>query len=387
MITMKMKQCLSFILLLCFLISCTNSETPEQIGEAKQTKSLNAPSLETQIGQMIMAGFRGFTLDEVSPSFLQQIEAGYLGGVILFDYDVVKKKAERNIQSPQQVQQLITDIKSKASTPLFVAVDQEGGRVNRLKTKYGFPASVSAKYLGILNNLDSTRHYAFKSAQNLKALGFNVNFAPVVDIDLNPDNPVIGQIERSFSSQTEAVIRHGTAYVQMQDSLGIISTLKHFPGHGSAASDSHKGVTDITNHWSREELLPFQAISAASPSVAIMTAHVMNHTIDSVYPATMSRQVIHDILREELNFSGLVFSDDLQMKAVNAMYPFETIILKAINAGVDVLVVGNNLEYDEQAPQKAVKIITRLVKEGKISRARIQTSYDRIMRYKKRMNQ
>jgi len=273
-----------------------------------------------------MVGFRGFELKEVGAPIIDQITSGHLGGVILFDYDVVKKKAARNIKSPDQVRQLITDLKDKAEIPLFVAVDQEGGKVNRLKTKYGFPATVSAKYLGDIDNIDSTKYYALKSAKNLKSLGFNVNFAPVVDVDLNPDNPVIGKIERSFSKKAEQVVKHGKAYVEMQDSMGIISTLKHFPGHGSAAADSHKGVTDITDYWKREEYL--------------------------------------------------------QMKAVNAIYPFETIVEKAIEAGVDILVIGNNLEYDELVAEKVIKIICKLVEEGTISRERIQASYDRIMRVK-----
>jgi len=378
---MQLGRYIFFGLLLFSLSACDKPSAPEQVKEEKE-KTIDR-ALEKQIGQMLMVGFRGFELKEVGAPILNQIESGYLGGVILFDYDVVKKKAERNIKSPDQVRQLITDIKSKAETPLFVAVDQEGGRVNRLKTKYGFPATVSAKYLGQLDNIDSTKYYALQSAKNLKSLGFNVNFAPVVDIDLNPNNPVIGKIERSFSANADMVIKHGKAYVEMQDAMGIISTLKHFPGHGSAAADSHKGVTDITAYWKREELSPFKAISEAKSSVAIMTAHVINKNIDSLYPATLSKKVITDILREELKFSGLVFSDDLQMKAVNAMYPFETIVQKAIEAGVDILVIGNNLEYDELVAEKAVKIIYKLVEDGTISRDRIQASYDRIMRVKR----
>lgn len=370
-----------FACLITFLSCGANDPTPKQTSVAVEVPN-EEKELKAQIGQMILAGFRGFTMDEVNPDFLDQVEAGIIGGIILFDYDVVKKKAERNIKSPDQVQQLISDMQAKAPSPLFVAVDQEGGRVNRLKTKYGFPASVSAEYLGNLNNLDSTRHYAEVSAKNLKQLGFNVNFAPVVDVDLNPDNPVIGGIERSYSADPDEVIKHAQVVVEAQNELGIISTLKHFPGHGSAASDSHEGVTDITNYWTRQELRPFKAISDVAPSVAIMTAHVVNHKLDSLYPATMSEVVIGDILRKELGFAGLVFSDDLQMGAVNDMYPFETILERAIMAGVDVLVMGNNLELEELGPQRAVNIIYQLVQEGKISRQRIQTSYDRILKYK-----
>ncbi len=375
---MKSLYNLAIMLLIFILCACNNS--PE-------TGAMEKPEidseLEKQIGQMIMAGFRGFTIDEINPAFIQQIREGHIGGIILFDYDVVKKKAERNIRSPEQVKQLITDLQEKAELPLFVAVDQEGGKVNRLKAAYGFPASVSAQYLGELDNLDSTRYYAQRTANTLTSLGFNVNFAPVADVNVNPASPAIGNIERSYSADPDVVIKHAAEVVNVQAEKGIISTLKHFPGHGSATADSHKGVTDITNYWSKEELKPFKVISQTAPSVAIMTAHVVNNKIDSLYPATMSEKVINDILRKDLGFSGLVFSDDLQMKAVNKMYPFETILERAILAGVDVLVMGNNLELEELAPQKAVKIIYTLVQEGKISRERIQQSYDRILSYKK----
>ncbi len=374
-----MKSYLIFSFLIC-LMACSNE--PQPVTVAVASTSNDEQHLKEQIGQMILAGFRGFSIDEVNPAFIKQIEQGYIGGIILFDYDVVKKKAERNIKSPEQVKNLITAMQSKAPKPMFIAVDQEGGRVNRLKTKYGFPASVSAEYLGKLDNLDSTRMYALQSAHNLKQLGFNVNFAPVVDVDLNPDNPVIGGIERSYSADPDQVIKHAKVVVEVQDSFGIISTLKHFPGHGSAAADSHKGVVDITNYWTEKELQPFKAISDVAPSVAIMTAHVVNHKLDAEYPATMSKLIIGNVLRGDLGFTGLVFSDDLQMGAVNDMYSFETILERAILAGVDVLVMGNNLELEELGPQRAVNIIYDLVQNGKISRERIQTSYDRIMKYK-----
>lgn len=360
------------------MLSCTPTEKP-----AADTNP-EVSELQQQIGQMVMAGFRGKKIDDIDPSFLQQIETGYIGGVIFFDRDVLKKTT-RNIESPAQVKQLIQDLQAKAKTPLFVAIDQEGGRVNRLKPIYGFPTSVSAQHLGSIDQLDSTRHYAIQTASTLNDLGFNVNFAPVVDVNVNPKSPAIGNIERSFSADPAEVIEHASLVAKVQDSFGIISTLKHFPGHGSATNDSHKGVTDITNTWSRAELQPFETVSKVAPSVAIMTAHVVNKNIDSLYPATMSKKIIGDILRKELNFSGLVFSDDLQMDAVNAMYDLETIIEQSIKAGVDVFVIGNNLKSEVQAPERVVQIIDKLVQEGKISKERIQASYDRIITYKKRM--
>jgi len=369
---MTTKQLFLFLFLIIPIIACkpTIEKTP-----------VKEPSLETMIGQMIMVGFRGMDTTTISDSFLAQIRKGYIGGLVLFDYDIGSKAFKRNIQSPTQVKQLIEELQKQAPTSLFMAVDQEGGKVNRLKTKYGFPKSVTAKYLGTLNNLDTTAYYAIQNAQTLKELGFNVNFAPVVDMDLNPANPVIGKYERSYADSAAIVIKHATAWIKAQRAQGILSTLKHFPGHGSSDADSHEGVTDITNYWQALELSPFKALSK-EPQVAIMTAHVMNKQLDTLYPATLSKNVISGILRDKWKFEGLVFSDDLQMKAVNQLFDFETILQKSIEAGVDVLVFGNNLEYDEQIPEKAVKAISKMVTEGVVSKERIQTSYKRIMTVK-----
>lgn len=361
------------------LLSC------EEIPQSKNSITTE-PSLETMIGQMIMVGTRGMNIEEVSPQFQAQIKTGKIGGIVLFDYDVVKKEAHRNIQSPAQVKQLITNLQKIAPTPLFMAVDQEGGRVNRLKTKYGFPTTVSAQYLGDLDNVDSTQYYANRIATICQELGFNVNFAPAVDVNYNPESPAIGKIERSFSADPELVIKHAEILIKAQHAKGILSTLKHFPGHGSAQSDPHYGVTDVTKYWQESELIPFEKLGNSTENVAIMTAHVANQNLDADYPATLSKKIITGILREKLGFQGVIFSDDMQMQAVNKQFGFETIIEKSINAGVDVLVFGNNLEYDELIPTKAIDIISKMVANGTISKTRIQQSYDRIMATKEKIN-
>ncbi|GLR17409.1 glycosyl hydrolase [Portibacter lacus] len=336
------------------------------------------------IGQMIMIGFRGMNIDEVSESVKTSIKDEKVGGIILFDYDVVKKEAKRNISSPGQLKTLIADIQNLSDTPLFMAVDQEGGRVNRLKTKYGFPKSVSNKYLGTLDDVDSTKFYAHQNADLLSRMGFNVNFAPDVDLEINPTNPVIGKIERSYGPDVETVTKHAGIWIDEHNKKSIISVLKHFPGHGSSDADSHLGVTDITKYWSEIELEPFKAL-APKKRVAIMTAHVLNTNLDSV-PATLSEKIIKKILREDWEFDGLLFSDDLHMAAVNAMYDFDNIIEMSLNAGVDVFVFGNNLKYDEDIPNKVIESVSKMVKSGAIEESRIKASYDRIMREKAFLN-
>lgn len=374
---MKVKFIIFIVLPIFSFFACGETTSAQ-----KETTNISKSSLQTMIGQMIMVGTRGMTIEEVSPQFKEQIKTGKIGGVILFDYDVVKKVAHRNIQSPAQVKALITGLQKDAPTPLFMAVDQEGGRVNRLKSKYGFPTSVSAQYLGTLDNVDSTAFYANRTATLCQELGFNVNFAPAVDVNFNPESPAIGKIERSFSADPELVIKHAGILIEAQHAKDILSTLKHFPGHGSAQADSHYGVTDVTKYWQESELIPFENLGKSAHNVAIMTAHVANQNLDGEYPATLSKKIITGILREKLDFQGLIFSDDMQMKAVNAQFGFETILEKSINAGVDVLVFGNNLEYDEMIPTKAIEAITKMVEKGTISKARIQQSYDRIKQTK-----
>lgn len=350
-----------------------------QENQKKDTSITTEPSLSSMIGQMIMVGTRGMTIDDVSPSFQQQIKDGKIGGIVLFDYDVVKKEYDRNIQSPTQVKSLISGLQKLAPTPLFMAVDQEGGRVNRLKPKYGFPSSVSAQYLGDLDNVDSTKYYGNRTATVCQELGFNVNFAPAVDVNVNPESPAIGKIERSFSATPDMVVKHASILIDEQNAKGILSTLKHFPGHGSAQADSHYGVTDVTKYWQESELVPFEKLGKLDKNVAIMTAHVANQNLDADFPATLSKKIITGILREKLGFKGVIFSDDMQMQAVNDHFGFETLLEKSINAGVDVLVFGNNLKYDEQIPTRAIEIITRKVTNGTISKERIEQSYKRIM--------
>lgn len=334
--------------------------------------------LKHKIGQMVMVGFRGDSIHKVDSVLKNQLKNGEVGGIILFDYDVVYKKADRNIKSPAQLKKLITDLQALNDDKLFISIDQEGGKVNRLKSKYGFPESVSAKYLGGLDDVDSTQFYATLNAKTLSDLGINLNFAPVVDMDINPNNPVIGGYERSYSKKAELVEKHASIWIDEHAEKGIISTLKHFPGHGSADSDSHLGITDITNFWSVEELIPFRKLSTKK-SMAIMTAHVMNKNLDSVYPATLSQNVIKKVLRNQFEYNGLVFSDDLQMKAVNAMFSFKTILKKAIEADVDVLVVGNNLDYDPMVASKMINTIYEMVQNGEITEERIEQSYQRVL--------
>jgi len=341
-------------------------------------------SLDVKIGQMILIGFRGFSVDEQSP-IIQDIRRWHIGGVVLFDYDVPLKRPIRNIASPQQLQTLTASLQKASSIPLFIAIDQEGGKVNRLKEKFGFPPSVSEQYLGSRNNVDVTKHYTIQTARTLLSNGINLNFAPVVDLNMNPDNPVIGKLERSFSDKPVVVIEQATTMIDIFHEYGILSAIKHFPGHGSSTADSHKGFVDVTNTWSAIELEPFKALIKAGKCDMIMTAHVFNETLDPKWPATLSYNILTEILRHGLHYDGVIISDDMQMKAISSFYGLETAITMALLAGIDILVFPNNSVFLEDIAARAITIIKSCVSRGIISENRIKESYRRIMKLKKRI--
>ena len=342
------------------------------------------PGLETKAGQMIMVGFRGLTVTDRDP-IAQDIRKRHIGGVILFDYDVPTGTWGRNIDSPGQLRRLIGALQDMAATPLLVAVDQEGGRVARLKEKAGFPPTLSQKRLGAKADPGRTARQAERTAQALAGLGINLNFAPVVDLDLNPANPVIGMLERSFSRDPETVSRHALAVIEAHRRHGVLTAPKHFPGHGSAAGDTHEGFVDVTGRWSAAELEPFERLIRRGRADMIMTAHVFNGNLDPVWPATLSEKTLNGLLRRTMGFSGVVITDDLQMKAITARYDLETVIGRAILAGADILLFANNSVYEEDIAARAAATILALVEKGVISRERIDESYRRIMKLKERL--
>jgi beta-N-acetylhexosaminidase len=341
-------------------------------------------SLEVKIGQMLMVGFRGLEVDAGQP-IIQDIQERYLGGVVLFDYDVPTGTPSRNIQSPAQVKALVTRLQSFSTIPLLVAIDQEGGKVCRLKEEFGFPPTVSAQALGRLNDLAATYEQATQMAKTLVQLGINLNLAPVVDLATTPNNPIASR-ERSFSADPKLVTAHARQFISAHHTQGVLCTLKHFPGHGSSTGDSHFGLADVTQTWSAAELEPYADMIKAGEADAVMTAHVFNTNLDPEYPATLSKPIITGLLRQGLNYDGVVISDDMQMRAITDHYGFETAIQAAIEVGVDMIAVANNSVYDEDVAARAVALIKQLAHTGKISEARIDESYRRIQRLKRKLH-
>ncbi len=369
------------LLLLSAMLLCTACATPHQ-----GLQGMDPGEFRRLAGQLVMVGFRGLEPDENAP-IAEQVREGLVGGVVLFTRDVALGSPVRNVESPDQVRRLTDFLQSQASVPLLIAVDQEGGRVARLGPNHGFPETVSAQELGELQDLAATREAARALGETLARAGCNLNLAPVVDVNLNPENPVIGQLGRSFSADPEETARQGLAFVRGLRDAGILSSLKHFPGHGSAWNDSHLGLADVTETWSESELLPFSRIIASGEADTVMTAHVFNARLDAQHPATLSHPVINGILRRQLGFDGVVISDDMQMKAITESYGLEQAVTLAVNAGVDILLFGNNLGYDSQLPRKVSDILLRKVESGEIPLERIQQSHARIMRLKEKLRE
>ncbi|MBH09083.1 MAG: glycoside hydrolase family 3 [Candidatus Marinimicrobia bacterium] len=330
-----------------------------------------------EIGNLIIAGFRGSSISE--GTLIQKWIHDYqLGGVILYDMDLeYKQLGTRNIQSAEQLKSLNNSLQSISKEPLFIAIDQEGGEVNRLNIKYGFPDFPSWKEIGKNNDINFTENYSKKLGELLNDLNINLNFAPVLDID-GGKSSFIAKQGRALSSDILKITHHSRVFIEQLQNKGVICCGKHFPGQGSASADTHAGATDITNTWSEKELEPYNDLIKSKHLDAIIIAHTFHNNFDNEFPASMSRKTITDLLRVKMGFSGIVICDDPSMKAISAHYDLKTTLKHMLNAGVDMFILGNNLEYDPNLIPNAVHCLRELVSEGEISKNKIYESLNRI---------
>lgn len=346
--------------------------------QTKVEQTLRKMSVNEKIGQILLVGFRGVSVS-ASESIKNDILKFHVGSVILFEYDAMLKTRPRNILNPEQLKTLTTDLqKLSPRIPLFISVDEEGGLVNRLKPMYGFIGKKSAMELG-KGTAEETFQHTLSLASELKAHGINLNFSPSVDVNVNPENPVIGKVKRSFSADAKTVVEHAEAVIEAHRAQGVLSVLKHFPGHGSSRSDSHLGMVDVTDTWQAQELLPYEQLIAQNQVDFIMSAHVFQRHLDPVYPATLSEKVLTDLLRNKLNFQGVIISDDMDMGAIKDHYGFEEAIEKALSAGIDILLFGNNINYDSKRIEQVQAIILKLLHSGKFSEEALNDKVRRIL--------
>ncbi|MBI4578348.1 MAG: glycoside hydrolase family 3 [Planctomycetes bacterium] len=340
--------------------------------------------IEVKLGQMVMVGFRGAEPAECD-EFLRSLRDRPLAGVWLTDNDSPMGYTHGNIRSPEQVRRLTADLQRAAAVPLFISIDAEGGQTIRLKERYGFARFASPRDLGERNDPAFTRAEARRLAGTLKECGINFNFAPVLDVNRNPANPIIAAKGRSFSPDAAVVARHAAEFIEAHHEAGILCAGKHFPGHGSSTTDSHKGAVDVTDTWDDVELLPYRHLIQRGVLDAVLTAHVRLRQLDPHLPATLSEKIVTGLLREQLGFDGLVFTDDLNMGAIQSNYTLEQSVELCVQAGADVLVHANVMAYDRDIARRTVAILQQLVESGRLGEARVDRSYQRVMRLKRRL--
>lgn len=324
-------------------------------------------TLEEKVGQLILAGVEGTTLDANAK---KMIAGDHIGGVILYS---------NNIKNLKGLVSLVNAIKSANvpnPAPIFVSADQEGGRVNRLPAEYAkFPAN---GVVGQTGDADAAGAMGSLIGRAMLSSGFNMDFAPVLDVNSNPDNPVIG--DRSFGATASLVEKLGIAELKGIRGEGVIPVVKHFPGHGDTSVDSHHDLPVINktiDQLEKLELVPFQA-AVQENAEAVMVAHILFPKIDPDKPGSLSEKIIGDLLRDKLGYDGVVITDDLGMGAIVKHYTLPEAAVDAVRAGADILLVGHG--YDNE--HTAYEAVLSAVKNGKLTEERIDESVYRILKLK-----
>jgi beta-N-acetylhexosaminidase len=324
-------------------------------------------TLAEKIGQMIISGVEALENDKYSKTLIKK---HHIGGFILF---------KKNIENVKQAQKLINSLKTENRVnkiPLFMSVDEEGGIVSRMPDS--FKKIPPNKTIGNINNSEFSYEIGSVIAKEIKAFGFNMDFAPVLDINSNPKNPVIG--DRSFGDSPDIVNKLGIQTMKGIESQNVIPVVKHFPGHGDTSIDSHIGLPVVNNDFARLnsfELQPFKKAIENNVDV-IMIAHILLPKIDPDDPSSLSKKVITNILREKLSYDGIVITDDMTMGAIVENYTITEASVKAINAGSDIILVCHG--FDNQVA--VIERIKKAVNSGEISINRIDESTKRILKLK-----
>jgi beta-N-acetylhexosaminidase len=321
--------------------------------------------LERQAASLFTVGFHGKTVTED----LKGLIARGVGGVIFF---------RRNVGAPEEVLELNRDIKRTAGRPIVLAVDQEGGQVARLRE--GFTEIPAMRAVGATGSPELARELGKVVGRELRAVGFDMNYAPVLDIDTNPDNPIIAA--RSFGRTPELVSEMGLALAAGLQEVGVAACGKHFPGHGDTSQDSHLELPTLPHamqRLERVELAPFRAAAKAGIA-AFMTAHVIFEAVDAQHPATMSRAVLTGILREHLGYDGLVVTDDVEMKAIADNYGVDEAVVLGLNAGVDHFLCCHTAEL----AHRGIETLVRAVESGKVSRETLASAARRFAEVRSR---
>ncbi len=319
---------------------------------------------------MIIIGIQGESIadDAKLATFIQK---NALGGILLFG---------KNLKTKKQVKKLTSDFQKLHPDTLLIGIDQEGGFVDRLSHIKSIQPFPSAQKVSLMDDNRTQKIYT-KMAKTTHELGFNLNFAPSVDLSINPKNRVIVHYQRSFGKDVAHVVHKASIFLDAFAKEDVLCAIKHFPGHGSSTGDSHKGFTDVTHSWQEKELKPFLDLIEMGKVPMIMSAHIFNTHLDQHYPATLSQKTLQQLLRKSMGYHGVIVSDDMQMGAITQNYTLKESISLAINAGVDMLLFGNQIGKPVSATQ-IVAIMKTLLAEGKITSKQIETANQRIEKLK-----
>jgi beta-N-acetylhexosaminidase len=366
----RLRRGLAALLLTAALAGCRTLPEPGRL-----------TALVPELGQLLLVGFGG-TEPAPGGDVERLLCQARVGGVVLF---------ARNVVDAAQLARLTAWMHERARActghPLLVAMDAEGGRVMRLGPAAGYTSTLSAEELGRANDLALTELEALRIGGRLRAAGVNWNLAPVVDVGYNPANPVIVGPGRSYGASPALVAAHARAFIRGTRAAGLLTALKHFPGHGSSVADSHLGFVDVTDTADRDlELAPYRALLAEDLVDSVMTAHVVNRWLDARHPATLSRATIQGLLRERLRYAGAVVSDDLRMGAIDQHYGLGEAAVLALRAGVDVLLIADDrLPDGRSATAVALGAVRRAVADGRLSVERVTSALARVGQLKARL--
>ncbi len=342
---------------------------------------VSAATLEEMAGQMIVVGFEGNRVDAAGVAVVNaELEAGRLGGVMYL---------KKNVASLEAVREMNAMFRAASPDLLpFITLDQEGGAVERLTTDVGFKEIPNAASIAANHSPLVAEEIYGDMAKGISAEGFSVNFGPVADLNTNPNNQVIARFGRAFSAEADTVIAYDEAFIKAHHAAGVITALKHFPGHGSSTADSHEGFVDITETWDPEELEPYQALIGEGIVDMVMVGHLYHADYaegDGETPSSLSPRWIDGVLRQELGFDGVVISDDLEMGAIRDHFTLEDTVTRAVRAGMDVLLFSNTARYRPGLSQEILDILLAEAEADPDFAARIEESYERIVALKARI--
>lgn len=325
---------------------------------------------DRMIARMLVLGFSGSSsADSGAQKLAQHLSAGRIGGVCFLGHNT------RNRPGIEGLTRLFNA--APRQDKALVCVDQEGGAVQRLGARSGWSAIPAAQAVAARNTPEQAREVYARMARELKAAGFNLNLAPVVDLGFEPKNPIVYKWGRAFGKDGATVTQYASAFVEGHRSQGVLTAHKHFPGHGSTHVDSHDRPVDLTPTWRADELLPFREMTRRGLIDIVMSGHLTHAKLTGGLPATLSPAAVR-LLRQDIGFNGAIMTDDLDMKAIRSSFDLEDAIVRAVAAGYDLILLSNSLKPDDMLPQKAVAAVQAAVRAGRIAPGQIERSVARI---------